>query len=343
MKHIHTLMHSHILTTLYTLLALFLCSLPLQAENKETEGDKLHIHHIYHVVKKGESVYSIAKLYHADMEEIFKLNPGSKKSIWEGATLLIPSMVMDEVEADESDTLHIREKLQEFVGQVYTIGSLETSTLSDIKSASKRVKAVEAKYNVFYQSKQADIADNDGLMELVSEFQQLKQETLDTLEVQRTCILQRQAFAAAEKFIASQLTVYKDYEARATQLSLVQATAPQLEALQTQEQVLFADIEQKYQTAKAAAEQDATLSARMKKITANYTTLKSSSEKIQAAAYKSVFDRIKDYLLSLAAVAIILMFINMLQAKIKSLKQARDAAKKLQEMQQKDNSEYPSI
>ena len=67
------------------------------------------------------------------------------------------------------------------------------------------------------------------------------------------------------------------------------------------------------------------------------------SEKIQALEYKPLLERIKDYLYSLAAVAMILLFLNMVQAKIKALKQARENAKKLREMMNNEESDYPTI
>lgn len=333
-------MMQHNIFYLIVLLTMLLSAPTAQAKGDD-KGD-LRIQYIYHKVKEGETVYSIAKLYHADIEEIYKLNPGSQKTVWVGATLLIPGLVMADGEADKADTLHIREHLEEFLGQIFQIGSSEVQTLGDIKAAEKRVNAIEAKYNVYYQAKQGDIADNDALMELVSEFQQLKQETLDTLQTQRTQLLQLQDFAMAEKYITSQLAVYKDYEKKATQLSLVEATAQQLDELKTKEQVLFADIDAKYQAAKAAAEQNAALAQRMKKISDNYLLLKNYSEKIQGAEYKSPFDRIKDYLYGLAAVAIVLMFFSMVQAKIKTFKQAREAAKKLEQFKQ-NNDGAPTI
>lgn len=314
-----------------------------QQDAKPAMAEAPHVKYIYHTVKEGETVYSIAKHYHAEMDDIFKLNPGSQKSVWVGATLLVPSLQLADGETDEADTLHIRERLQEFVGQIYQIGSEDVGTLGEISAAKKKVKAVEAKYNVFCQAKQADMADNDALMELVAEFQQLKQETLDTLEAQRTQIIMVRDFAQSEKFIAAQLPTYRTFVSQAEKLSLVQATAAQLDQLKTKEQVVFADIEQHYQKAKAAAEQAPALAARMKKIEANYLLLKGNSEKVQEAQYKPWFDRVKDYLLGFAAVAIILMFLNMAQAKYKAFKAAREAAKKLEQFNKTNNTEYPTI
>ena len=73
-----------------------------------------------------------------------------------------------------------------------------------------------------------------------------------------------------------------------------------------------------------------------------YVELKSVSGKIQEMAYKPFIQRIKDYLIGLAAVAILFMFINLFYSKLKMLKQGFDQAKKLKEMVngQKD---YPTI
>ena len=68
-----------------------------------------------------------------------------------------------------------------------------------------------------------------------------------------------------------------------------------------------------------------------------------NSEKIQKAEYKPFMERIKDYLMSFAAVAIILMFFNMIQAKIQAYKQMRKSAEEYKKMLQGGDDEYPSI
>lgn len=74
-----------------------------------------------------------------------------------------------------------------------------------------------------------------------------------------------------------------------------------------------------------------------------YIELKGLSEKIQAAEYKPFLDRIKDYLYSFAAVAILLMFINMIQSKVQAYKQMRKSAEEYKKMLQRNDNEYPSI
>lgn len=310
--------------------------------NKTEDVDKPHIQYIYHKVKQGESVYTIAKLYHAEIEEIYKLNPGSKERIWAGATLLVPSVGIESEETEEIDTLHIKEHLQDFIGEIYKITSINAETLEDMKAVDKKINSLDTKWNVYYQAKQANIADNDALMELVSKFQQLKQDAKDSLNAQKDHILLVYNFNKADKFIRSQLSIYQELSQQATEFSLAEALAPKLEELKTKEQLIFADIEKNYEIAKNAAAQNSSLGKRMNQITNNYVELKNYSEKIQAAEYKPFFERIKDYLFGLAAVTIILMFANMVQAKIKMYKQAKENAKKFEQFK-KDDNEYPTI
>jgi hypothetical protein len=73
--------------------------------------------------------------------------------------------------------------------------------------------------------------------------------------------------------------------------------------------------------------------------------MKSVSEKVQALEYKPFFQRIKDYVLGVAAVAIILMFFNLAFAKFKAY---RDKVKNLSKYKnmmdnQGQGTKYPTI
>ena len=69
------------------------------------------------------------------------------------------------------------------------------------------------------------------------------------------------------------------------------------------------------------------------------------SKKIQETAYKPFIQRIKDYLIGFACVAILLLFVNMITTKLKALKVAREQAKKYKEMMQQNGNPggYPTI
>ena len=59
--------------------------------------------------------------------------------------------------------------------------------------------------------------------------------------------------------------------------------------------------------------------------------------------YKPLIQRVKDWLVSFAAVAMLLMFFNMMQGKIQAAKQMKENMKKMQEQLHKNDDEIPSI
>lgn len=314
-------------------------------KEKGDKEKKTPTKYAYHRVKEGESLYSISKIYHTEIDDIAKLNPGSKERIWPGATLRVPDMREgEEGEVDEAeDSLHIKDHLEEFIGQIYKIAAIQVDNMEDIKAVDKKINSLDTKWNVYYNAKQANIADNDAMMELVSQYQQIKQDTKDSLDTYKNHLVQIQNFNKADKFITSQMAVYQKMADQAQKLSLADALAPKLEDLKAKEQVIFADIEKNYELAKTAAAQNTYLTKRMDQITNNYIELKKYSEQIQAAEYKPFIERIKDYLIGLAAVAILLMFINMVQAKIKAYKQMKESAKQLEKYRMQNDTEHPSI
>ncbi len=325
---------------------LFLPILSIAQNDKKPSNDtpkEQPTQFIYHKVKPGETVFGIAKTYNADVKQIIKLNPGSKDKIWAGATLLVPCTETAIEQPDENDTLHIQEHLNAFIDEMRAIVDANLEDNDDIKTMSKRINALNTKWNVYYQAKQANIADNDALTELVSQYEQLSQAAKDTLDATKNHFQLIADFNKADKFITKQMSVYKELEKQALELSLAEALAPKLEALKAKEQLIFADIEKNYETAKTAAAQTPSLNKRMNQITNIYVEIKSYSEKIQAAEYKPLFARIKDYLFGFAAVTIILMFANMMQTKVQAAKQAKEAAKKLEKFRQTHDDEYPTI
>ena len=76
----------------------------------------------------------------------------------------------------------------------------------------------------------------------------------------------------------------------------------------------------------------------------HYYATKAMSEKIQAMEYKPLIQRIKDYLLGLACVAVILIFVNMIKTKIDAAKKAREAVKQQMELLHNNSqTNYPTI
>ena len=75
-----------------------------------------------------------------------------------------------------------------------------------------------------------------------------------------------------------------------------------------------------------------------------YAVIKNKSETIQAMEYQPLFKRIKDYLLGLAAVAVVLMFVNMMRARIKAAREMRANMKKYKDsLNLGGKDDYPTI
>ena len=219
----------------------------------------------------------------------------------------------------------------------------QCKTIEELAGTNKQVTAIDAKWNTYYQSRQIEIAEDDSLLQIVADYQLAKQNLLDSIAFQKHIIDARKEFTEAEIFFQKQDSSYAQLYKTALELSLVQALTPKLEKMKGKEQLLFAEAQGHYDTAKSLSEEFSEFLPRFQSIEEKFIEIKNMSEKIQALEYKPLLERIKDYLYSLAAVAMILLFLNMVQAKIKALKQARENAKKLREMMNNEESDYPTI
>ena len=275
--------------------------------------------------------------------------------------LLMPlcAAAQDEVDNLEAATVDIELRMLSFeeeVAQLYTVSMVQlkvdaemplTEPLLDamserLKSLNTALNSFNVRWNTYSQAQQVYVAESDSLLELVAKIQQIQQAVTDTLTLKQQQYEQLANFTKAEQVIFSKDSVYRRLYAKAAQFSLVSKLAPQLEKVKASEQLIFTEVQTSYNQAKEAAAVFPGLDLRMQTIEKKFVELKSVSESIQAMAYKPFIQRVKDYLLGLAAVGIIIMFLNLLYTKLKTAKQAYDQAKKLKEsmMGQKD---YPTI
>ena len=209
---------------------------------------------------------------------------------------------------------------------------------------SNSLQVLDFRWDAFSQAKQADIAASDSLMDLMTEVQQLRQTATDTIAAQQNKCNAIADFNKAEHYIFSQDTVYKKLYQKAKSLSLVKQQAPQLEKVKAEEQNLFEKIQAYYQKSTAATQLIPQLAKRSARLDEEYYALKALSSNIQSMEYKPPIQRVKDYLMNLAYVAVILIFINMVTAKLQAAKKARDVIKKQQDLFKKTNNEdYPTI
>ena len=211
-----------------------------------------------------------------------------------------------------------------------------------LKSLSLALNSFSTRWDTYSAAQQVYIADNDSLLNRAALIQQMRQAVTDTLALRQQQRDQLVAFSTAEQFIWSQDKNYRQLYKKAVQYSATPMLAAQLEKVKAEEQALTADVNKYYSQAKEAATAFPGLQLRMEAMENKVFELQTVSAKIQEMAYKPFIQRIKDYLLGLACVAILLMGLNLLKSKLAMVKQARDQAKKLKGLTGGQHN-YPTI
>ena len=280
--------------------------------------------------------------------------------------LLVPAVLRAQdkpagEQLDESIRLEIQGRLDQYLGEMKGIYDASVSRLPvspdnpvtegylrmlerRIKNTETNRRSLEIRWNNYYPSQQWAIALDEDLMSSVESFEMMKQDATDSLEVRKQMYLSLQAFLDAQSMIESLDTTYNTLGKRAFQLSLTPKTATLLEKEKKKEQLIFASVQEKFDAAKQAEDFHLVSRERMAELEDDYAGLKHKSDTIQEMTYKPLIQRIKDYLLALAAVAVLLMFVNMLRARIKSIKDTREAMKKYKEtMKLGGTDDYPTI
>jgi len=269
----------------------------------------------------------------------------------------------EEYELDSIQTrLEIEARLNQFkdnLDEIYTVINLDLDDFDDVgifkavaptllermKRIDQTYNALDVKWNTYYQAQQLEIAADENLMELVAVIEAQKQTVRDTIDVKSQKIDAISKFVSADEFIISQVGVYKKLYKKAFQLSLIQKLAPQLEKVKAKEQVVFTSLQASYDQAKASCQVVPELNSRMEVLEEQFVIMKSVSEKVQTLEFKPYIQRIKDYLLGLAAVSIIMLFLNTLYSKFKAYREKVASLKKYNDMLEKNGkaTQYPII
>jgi hypothetical protein len=251
---------------------------------------------------------------------------------------------MPEVKVDPLEALEVRGRLSLFIEEIETLlANVSSAKQKQLKKAEKSLSGIDKKWNVYSMAHQDIIAAEESLMEVVVNYADKKQQLSDSIQSQLHKLDCYDKFSDNEKYIEGQMEPYQKLYDEAVQFSLLKQTASQLEKLKAKEELTFGDVSAKYEESRTVSEEFPALKKRMENIEEQYIQIKGFSEKIKAAEYKPFLTRIKDYLYSLAAVAMLLMFANMVQAKIQAFKQMRKSAKEYQELLKKNEEDIPSI
>lgn len=254
-----------------------------------------------------------------------------------------PMVAQAEYLSDE-DIIILNDKINGFLDETTELMDyIESAQPAQIESIHRFADIINTRWKGFMLLEQENISQDDSLMVLVSDFEKSLKMLTDSISSREKTLELHANFVKAEKFLPQQIKAYEQMNKKANLLSLTPKTAAELEELKVQEQLMFAEIEKHYNNAKAAVERDPKLQKRMDKIEDEYIQLKNTSGEIQKAVYKPLVERVKDYLINLACVAILLMFLNIIATRIKAFKQARKAAKDIKKMMEKQNNDIPTI
>ena len=241
--------------------------------------------------------------------------------------------------------LEMSEKMEGFLSELTELSEdiPQTKTANALAAVRRRLTSLNVRWDAYNTLMQMDIAQSELLMELVAQFQTSQQQVTEAMDQQQLVMEAIVRFREVERQFPNYEKRYEELEQEAISYSLIAKTADLLAQVKGKEQLLFQEVDQQFMAAKEAVALVPALTTEGTRLENRYLVLKQKSEAIQAAAYKSLIERIKDYVMTFAAVAIILMFFSMVQSKLKALKAARENAKQYQEMLQKNNPEIPTI
>ena len=213
-----------------------------------------------------------------------------------------------------------------------------------LRNLERNLKSMDLRWNNYYPLQQWEISRDEGLMASVERFELMKQEASDSLDVRKQMLQALKDFADAQDYIAGLDSTYNRMGKQAIQMALTSKTAPLLEKHKKKEQLLFATVQEKYGKALAAQKMHVVSPARMSELEDSYASLKIKSDAIQAMKYKPFLLRIKDYLMVFAAIAVLLMFLNMVRSRMKAAKQLRVNMKKYSDkLKWNGKDDYPTI
>ena len=240
--------------------------------------------------------------------------------------------------------MSVNNKIKSFIDELEDLSAEVQNAPADVYPVLlKRYNSTKLRWNTYYQSYQGFIADYEELMQAVIDYGVIDDNIVASLEELKARMNAKNSFESAAAFIESQDSLYAGMLKKANILSASQKTAGELEKLKVKEQLIFAEVEEKYAEATAAVELLPSLKKKMDVLEESYVALKSTSAKIQEVAYKPLIERVKDYLLGFAAVAVLMMYVSMLQNKIAAAKQMKESARQMRDALKKNNDDMPCI
>ena len=251
--------------------------------------------------------------------------------------ILLPALVYGQ-------NREMEHRMNSFVSDVASLGdNLENASKAQLDRTSRSLSLFDVKWSEYLQNNYEAIVADNNLISIMDEFEETRTAVRNSIELRKAQIEKTEQFIKSEQFVSSQLGQYRDLKDKAFKLSLVKQGADALEKLKAKEKLDFADIENAYQTAKEAAEINPRIKDRMDSLQGLFVEIQTISGEIQKMEFKPLMTRIKDYLMSIAAVSVIMMFFIFLGTYIKSIKSAKESAEKMKQLLNKGENEPPVI
>ena len=128
----------------------------------------------------------------------------------------------------DMQTLEIESRMLQFLDYLHTLSEdiPKYSMEEELATADKSLMMMDVKWNAYYGSWQNVIADNDSLLQIVADYQLIKQNIQDSISAKRHYIQSLEDFTVAETFLSAQDSVYEKFHTDALEYSLIKQLAP---------------------------------------------------------------------------------------------------------------------
>ncbi|MCF0166745.1 MAG: hypothetical protein HUJ89_06275 [Bacteroidales bacterium] len=253
--------------------------------------------------------------------------------------------VTDVVAADKDREAEISAQLGEWYKQLkQQLSMVPYMTESRLKVAEETSLLLQKSWDNYLDRHKGEITDDCvEINNMIADFPNLQKKLAEAIASTRAKTQAQEDILLTAKEMEGIEEEFNQMYDKALKLSLVKNLAPQLDELKVSEQLRFSEITAVYEKAKQAAVADPAWTKRFEELERKYIQVKLMSQKIEALEYKPLFERIKDYILSLGAIAMVLLFFNMIQTKLKAAKDAKKSMKEMQKFIKKSQEDIPVI
>ena len=212
-----------------------------------------------------------------------------------------------------------------------------------LQKVNKDLANQDLRFDAYYSAHLSEFADDAAIMTAVASYNEMRSALDETLAGKTAYVNAVEAIADAKVSMSEADSTYAKFVKKAKRYSMAKQSAKLLENVKAKEKMTFAKVQKKYEAAVSAAGDIPELEGDVALIEEKFSAISVNSELIQGMKFKPLVERVKDWLMSFAAVAILLMFANMMQARISAIKKEKENLKKIQEALNKNDQDIPSI